>query len=138
VNVNALNKLTGWQIVTLVGLVLGTIIALVAMKQQLSAIVAAAIGVASLLGLNVVQVAAANAGNAEKMGQLKEQGNGNLAAANQRLTDAEERHALERQQLMDHNAALQKQVVGMAALVPPEKALLVPQLTGVDNGQFHS
>jgi len=114
------DKITGWQLVVLIGLFLATIVALVAMGQQLSALVAAGITIAVALGANVVQVAASQAGQSQKMDQLTTQTNGNTAALMARLEATQ-------QALIEAHGKL----ASVAALVPADKALLVP---GIMNG----
>lgn len=105
-------KITGWQVVTLVGLILGTIVALVAMGQPLSGLVAAAVAVASILGVNVVQVAANQAGSGARLDKIDQQTNG----TNQKLM----------QQVVDSH----RRETALAALVAPDKVHLLAQILG--------
>jgi hypothetical protein len=111
------DKVTGWQLVVLIGLFLATIVTLVAMGQQLSALVAAGLTIAVALGANVVQVAANQAGQGQKMDQLQKQSNGNTEALMREVTRAR-----------DELAQARHQAIALAALVPPDRALMVPQI----------
>ena len=68
-----MKSLNGWQIVALVGLFLGTLVALVAMGQEIGALVAAAVAILAALGFNGAQ----NAINLERTTEVRTLANGN-------------------------------------------------------------
>lgn len=105
-------KITGWQVVTLIGLILGTIVALVAMGQPLSGLVAAGVAIASILGVNVVQVAANQAGSGARLDKIDQQTNGTNAKLMQQVAEGHRRET------------------ALAALVSPDKVHLLAQILG--------
>lgn len=106
----------GWQIVTLVGMVLAAIVVLVAMGQELSALITTGLLVASALGVPIVQGFV----NSEKMGQLKEQGNGTLTAKDKIIADLQAQLGLQSQEYMRQMAEAHNRATVLATLVPPD------------------
>jgi hypothetical protein len=98
-------QFNGWQVVTLVGMVLTAIVILVALHQDLSALITTGLLVASALGVPIVQGFV----NSERMGALKEQGNGTMAAKDQQISD-----------LLKQLTAAHNQSVQLAAMIPPD------------------
>jgi len=114
-----MKNLNGWQIVTMFGMILAAIVTLVAMGQEVGAIVTAGIVVASALGVPIVQGAV----NSEKMGQVKDLANGNLAAMRDQMATDRAAHALERAELYQQLQAANDKAVQLAAMVPAESRI---------------
>lgn len=111
-----MRNLNGWQIVTLLGLLLAALVILVALGQEVSALVGAGLVVASALGVPIVQGAV----NAERVSQVKELANGNLTSARQAVDAAHAQAAAERAEAAKTIQAMQQQMLALAALIPPD------------------
>lgn len=111
-----MKNLNGWQIVALVGLVLGAIVALVAMGQEIAAVSAVGIMVASALGVPIYQQAV----NGEKVGQVKELANGNLKRLQDQIADIYVQHAAERADWALQLQAANDKATALAAMLPPD------------------
>jgi hypothetical protein len=98
------------------GMILAAIVTLVAMGQEVGAIVTAGIVVASALGVPIVQGAV----NSEKMGQVKDLANGNLAAMRDQMSTLILQHQVERAELHQQLQAANDKAVQLAAMVPSE------------------
>ncbi len=114
-----MKNLNGWQVVALVGVLCATLVALVWRGQDIGAIVAAGVVVASALGLNVATSFAQNSVNSEKLGQVKDLANGNLQAMRDQLAAKEEQHAAERADMMRQIRDANDRAVQLAAMIPP-------------------
>lgn len=119
-------------------MVLAAIVILVAMGQELSALITTGLLVASALGVPIVQGFV----NSERMGQVKELANGNLAAMREEMTRKDLQHAeemtrkdqqhaqeltreraaasLERTSLQERLHEAHEARVALATLLPPE------------------
>lgn len=117
----------GWQIVTLVSVVLAAIVSLVAMGQELSALITTGLLVASALGVPIVQGFVNN----ERVNQVKDLANGNLAAMREEMTHLNQQHAeelarrdaaaaLERLNFQQQLAASHEKHVMLAAMLPAD------------------
>lgn len=117
------NPLNGWQVVTLVGMVLATMVALVWMGQTLGAIASVGVVILAALGYNVSQTAA-----------TKDLANGNLAAMRDQLAEKDKQYAedmarkdnqmaMERAVFQQTLAQAHAQTVSMAAALPPDTKL---------------
>lgn len=114
------DKLNGWHIVFLVGMVLLTIVWLVHEGETLGVIVAAALAILSVLGYNTAQNQATN-----------NLANGNLAAQREQMAEMQRQHteelirrdataSLERSQLQTHLKEANDKAAMYAAQVTPE------------------
>lgn len=114
------DKLTGTHIVILVGLVLGALIALVALGQEFGALIAGVVAILSLLGYNTAQNRTNN-----------ELANGRLTALQNQLTEKDRLHAeenarkdaqfaMERAGYQAHIKEANDKVAMYAAMAPPD------------------
>lgn len=117
-----MKNLNGWQIVALVAILCATLVILVQQGQTVGAIVAAGVVVASALGLNVATSFAQNSVNSEKLTQVKDLANGNLAAAREQLETERAAHATERAALIAQLQEANNRSVQLAAMIPPQAA----------------
>lgn len=113
-----MKSLTGWQIVALVGLFLGALVVLVAMGQEIGAIVAGIVAILAVLGFNSAQ----NAVNLERTGEVRSLANGTNEALRTQITTERDKHAEERAALLHQIQATNEKLAATAALVSPEQA----------------
>lgn len=106
----------GWQVVTIIGLVLTAIVVLVALGQELSALITTCILVASALGVPIVQGFV----NSEKMNQNNALANGNLAALREQLNQVITQHSTERTEIQAQLQAANDRAVQLAAMISPD------------------
>lgn len=123
-----MKNLNGWQFVILVGMILGTLLGLMAMGQELAAVVGAGIAIATALGANVVQNVSATTTQREQLGQVKDLANGNLDALRIQISSERAQHALERAELNRQLQTANDRAIQLAALIPPTEV-------GLPNGQ---
>lgn len=121
-----MKNLNGWQVVALVAILCGTLIALVWQGQSVGAIVAAGVVVASALGINVATNLAQNSVNSEKLGQVKDLANGQNQTLQRQLETERAVHAGERAFLMNQVKEANDRAVQFAAMITPDKA---PEVT---------
>lgn len=129
-----MKSLNGWQIVALVGLFLGTLVALVAMGQEIGALVAAAVAILAALGFNGAQ----NAINLERTTEVRTLANGNNNELRKQLEEKEKRHNDQIAELMRQIQATNEKLAATAAYVAPEQASDVQKVlngrSGSDEG----
>lgn len=117
------DKLNGWQIVTLVAIILGAFITLVYMGQTLGAVVTAALAILGVLGYNTAQGKTNN-----------DLANGRLTALQDQITTLIQDHAadlarkdaqfaLERSQMQLHIREANDKAAAYAAQVTPDPKL---------------
>lgn len=121
-----MDKLSGWQIVTVVGMLLGAVVGLVAMGQELGAVMSIGILIASGLGVNIATNLAQNSVNAEKLTQVKDLANGNNQALRDEIAAIRDQHAQERAELQRQLKESNDRAVQLAAMVLPQNAPEVP------------
>lgn len=117
-----MDRLSGWQIVTLLGMLLATIVGLVAMGQELGAIISVSVLIASALGVNIATNVAQNSLNSEKLGQVKDLANGNNQALREEIAAIRAQHADERAELLRQVQESNNRAVQLAAMIMPDKA----------------
>jgi hypothetical protein len=111
-----MKNLSGWQLVSLVGLLLAALVALVAMGQTVSALVAAGLVVASALGVPIYQGAV----NRERIEHGNALSNGNLDAMRKMVNDTLTQAAEERAEFARVTQQMQQQMVELAKQIPTD------------------
>lgn len=111
-----MKNLTGWQVVAVVGLFLSAFCILVALGQDVGALIAAGLVILGALGVPIYQ----NAVNSEKINQGNMLANGNLKDLREQLTTVLNLHA---EQLAEKDRLIQQaheQAVQLATMVSPD------------------
>lgn len=114
------DKLNGWQIVTLVAVILGAFITLVYMGQTLGAVVTAALAILGVLGYNTAQNKTNNDLANGRLTALQDQLASLIRDHAEEMARKDTQAALERATLQHQISEAHDKAAAYAAQVPPE------------------
>ena len=114
------DKLNGWQIVTLVAVVLTAFIALVYMGQTLGAVVTAALAILGVLGYNTAQNKTNNDLANGRLTAMQEQISTLIKDHSEEIARKDSQFSLERATLQAHIREANDKAAMYAAMAPPE------------------